>query len=205
MQHVKIPQDRIGVLIGEGGETMREIEAEAEVRLDIDSENGSVAVETVGDPVLGLKGPEIVPAPSGADSHPRTPLRLLEDDMMLFDVVDIDAASRNKTDMKRKKGRLIGESGRTRELMEELTGADVVIYGSTLGIIGGPQEVEVVRSAAEMLSMGHPTARFTPFLEEKHNEMKHKGMEYHRFPGAKSELPALLGLDGLAEDGASCF
>jgi len=106
--------------------------------------------------------------------------------MMLFDVVDIDAASRNKTDMKRKKGRLIGESGRTRELMEELTGADVVIYGSTLGIIGGPQEVEVVRSAAEMLLDGAPTARFTPSSRRSTNEMKHKGMEYHRFPGGQS-------------------
>jgi len=72
MQHVKIPQDRIGVLIGEGGETMREIEAEAEVRLDIDSENGSVAVETVGDPYSASKAPRSF-APSGADSHPRTP------------------------------------------------------------------------------------------------------------------------------------
>jgi len=50
MQHVKVPQDRIGVLIGEGGETMREIESRAEVRLDIDSESGSVAIESVGDP-----------------------------------------------------------------------------------------------------------------------------------------------------------
>jgi len=54
------------------GETMREIEAEAEVRLDIDSENGSVAVETVGDPVLGLKGPEIVRA-IGRGFAPGTP------------------------------------------------------------------------------------------------------------------------------------
>jgi len=70
--------------------------------------------------------------------------------------------------------------------MEELTGADVVIYGSTLRIIGGPQEVEVVRSAAEMLLDGAPHGAVYSFLEEKHNEMKHKGMEYHRFPGGQS-------------------
>ncbi|MDQ2050383.1 KH domain-containing protein [Natronolimnohabitans sp. A-GB9] len=185
MQHVKIPQDRIGVLIGEGGETMREIEAEAEVRLDIDSENGSVAVETVGDPVRGLKAPDIVRA-IGRGFAPEAALRLLEDEMMMFDVVDIDAAARNKNDMKRKKGRLIGEGGRTRELMEELTGAEVVIYGSTLGVIGAPQEVDAVRSAAEMLLDGAPHGAVYSFLEEKHNEMKHQGMEYHRFPGGQS-------------------
>ncbi|ELY64752.1 MULTISPECIES: KH domain-containing protein [Natronococcus] len=185
MKHVKIPQDRIGVLIGEGGETMREIEAAAEVRLDIDSENGSVAVETVGDPVRGLKGPEIVRA-IGRGFPPEEALQLLEDDMMQFDVVDIDAAARNKNDMKRKKGRLIGEDGRTRELMEELSGADVVIYGSTLGAIGTPQQVDAVRTAAEMLLEGAPHGSVYSFLEERHNEMKHQGMQYHRYPGGES-------------------
>lgn len=185
MQHVKIPQDRIGVLIGEGGETMREIEAAAEVRLDIDSENGSVAIDTVGDPVKGLKGPEIVRA-IGRGFPPEDALRLLDDEMMLFDVVDIDAASRNKNDLKRKKGRLIGENGRTRELMEELSGASVVIYGSTLGVIGSPPEVDAVRTAAEMLLDGAPHGAVYSFLEERHNEMKHQGMQYHEYPGGKS-------------------
>ncbi|OVE83368.1 KH domain-containing protein [Natronolimnobius baerhuensis] len=186
MQHVKIPQDRIGVLIGQGGETMREIEAEAEVRLDIDSENGSVAVETVGDPVLGLKGPEIVQA-IGRGFAPDAALRLLEDEMMMFDVVDIDAASRNKNDLQRQKGRLIGEDGRTRELMEELAGADIVIYGTTLGMIGTPEQVDAARTAAEMLLDGAPHGTVYSFLEDRHNEMKHQGLQYHRFPGSDSE------------------
>ena len=182
MQHVKIPQDRIGVLIGEGGETMREIEAQAEVRLDIDSENGSVAIETVGDPVRGLKGPEIVQA-IGRGFAPEDALTLLEDEMMMFDLIDIDAAARNKNDMKRKKGRLIGEGGRTRELIEELTGASVAIYGSTLATIGGPKEVATVREAAEMLLEGAPHGTVYSFLEDRRTELKHKGMEYHPYQG----------------------
>lgn len=102
---------------------------------------------------------------------------------MLFDLVDIDAAARNKNDLQRQKGRLIGENGRTRQLMEELTGADVVIYGTTLGIIGQPQQVEAVRSAAEMLLDGAPHGAVYSFLERKRNEMKQQGMEYHQFTG----------------------
>jgi ribosomal RNA assembly protein len=182
MQHVKIPQDRVGVLIGEGGETMRRIEDEAEVRLDIDSENGSVGIETVGDPVRALKGPDIVRA-IGRGFSPDEALGLLEDEMAMLDLIDIKAAARNESDLRRKKGRLIGEGGRTRELMEELTGASVVIYGSTLGAIGGPQQVKVVREAAEMLLDGAPHGSAYAFLERKHNELKHQGMEYHQFPG----------------------
>jgi len=182
MQHVKIPQDRIGVLIGEGGETMREIENRAEVRLDIDSENGSVSIDKTGDPLLGLKGPDIVRA-IGRGFKPAVAMTLLDDEMMMFDLIDIDAAARNKNDLKRKKGRLIGENGRTRELMEELTGASVVIYGTTLGVIGNPQQVEIVREAAEMLLEGAPHGSVYSFLERKHNELKRQGMEYHQFPG----------------------
>jgi len=180
MQHVKIPQDRVGVLVGVGGETMREIEDRADVRLDIDSENGSVRIEQVGDPVRGLKGPDIVKA-IGRGFAPEEALRLLESDVMMFDVIDIDAATRNDSELRRQKGRLIGEDGRTRELMEELTGASVVIYGSTLGMIGRPEEVDAVRRAAEMLLDGAPHGRVYSFLEDKRQELKQRGMEYHQF------------------------
>jgi ribosomal RNA assembly protein len=171
MQHVTIPQDRIGVLIGEGGSTLRDIEDRAEVRLDVDSESGAVRVESVGDPVLGLKGPEVVKA-IGRGFPPEDALALVEEDRAQFDLIDVDAAARNENDLRRKKGRLIGEDGRTRELMEELTGARVVVYGTTLGVIGGPDQVAAVRSAAEMLLDGAPHGTVYAFLERKHNEMK---------------------------------
>ena len=183
MQHVKIPQDRIGVLIGEGGETLRRIEREAEVDLDVDSENGSVAVEKTGDPIRGLKGPDVVRA-IGRGFRPDDALTLLEDDMRLFETIDIERAARNDNDLRRKKGRLIGENGKTRELMEELTGASVVIYGSTFGVIGQPREVEIARSAAEMILDGAPHGAVYSFLERKRaEELKHAGMDYHEFSG----------------------
>ena len=186
MQHVTIPQDRIGVLIGEGGETMRRIERAADVRLDIDSENGSVAIEQVGDPMRAMKGPEIVQA-IGRGFRPDAALSLLDDDVRMFDLIDIERAARNDNDLRRKKGRLIGENGRTRELMEELTGADVVIYGSTMGIIGLPEEVDIVRSAAEMLLDGAPHGAVYSFLERKRTEeLKHRGMEYRDARGDSS-------------------
>ena len=170
MQHVKVPRDRIGALIGEGGETMREIERRAEVRLDIDSETGSVAIDTVGDPITGMVAPDIVRA-VGRGFSPEDALSLLDDEMRMFDLIDIADQTRNKNDLQRQKGRLIGENGRTRELMEELSGANVVIYGSTLGIIGDPEEVEVVRRAVGMILDGAPHGAVYSYLERKHNEL----------------------------------
>jgi len=170
MQHVKVPQDRIGVLIGEGGERMREIESRSEVRLDIDSESGSVAIESVGDPVTALVAPDIVRA-IGRGFKPDAALSLLDDEMRMFDLIDISDKTRNDNDLRRQKGRLIGENGRTRELMEELSGADVVIYGSTIGMIGDPEEVEAVRRATGMILDGAPHGAVYSFLERKHREL----------------------------------
>ena len=170
MQHVKVPQDRIGVLIGEGGETMREIESRSEVRLDIDSESGSVAIESVGDPVTALVAPDIVRA-IGRGFKPEAALSLLDDEMRMFDLIDLSDKTRNDNDLRRQKGRLIGENGRTRELMEELSGADVVIYGSTIGMIGDPEEVEAVRRATGMILDGAPHGAVYSYLERKHREL----------------------------------
>ncbi|MFB6091729.1 MAG: pre-rRNA-processing protein PNO1 [Haloquadratum sp.] len=170
MKHVKVPQDRIGVLIGEGGETMREIERRAEVRLDIDSETGAVAIEEVGDPVRGMLAPDVVRA-IGRGFTPEAALSILDDELRTFELVDLDSHTRNKNDLQRQKGRLIGENGRTRELMEELTGAEVVIKGTTLGVIGQPEEVEAVRRAVGMILDGAPHGAVYSFLERKHNEL----------------------------------
>ena len=72
--------------------------------------------------------------------------------------------------------------------MEELSGASVVIYGKTAGIIGDPQEVDVVRSAVEMILDGAPHGAVYSFLERKHNEMQAKEMGYHEFSGGEPDV-----------------
>ncbi|WP_280537768.1 KH domain-containing protein [Halopenitus sp. POP-27] len=170
MRHVTVPQDRIGVLIGEGGETLREVEDRADVRLDVDSETGSVAIDSTGDPVTALVAPDIVKA-IGRGFTPEVALSLFDHDLRRFELIDLADHTRNDNDMQRKKGRIIGENGRTRELMEELTGAEVVVYGSTVGIIGDAEEVSAVRRAVGMLLDGAPHGAVYSFLERKSNEL----------------------------------
>jgi ribosomal RNA assembly protein len=53
-----------------------------------------------------------------------------------------------------------------------------------MGVIGMPKQVDIVRSAAEMLLDGAPHGAVYSFLERKRREeLKHKGMEYHQFTG----------------------
>ena len=43
---LRIPKDRIGVLVGPGGQIKRAIEREAKVRLEIDSKEGEVTISS---------------------------------------------------------------------------------------------------------------------------------------------------------------
>jgi len=182
--HFKIPDDRIGVLIGKDGETKERIESLAEVAIEVDSESGAVSV-TRGedaDPVRSLKGPRIVEA-IARGFPPGSALRLLDDvdgtaEMVIYESINIKKAVGSDGEMRAKKGRLIGRNGRTRELMEELTGADVRIYGKTFGAIGTPEQVEAATTAAEMLLDGAPHGTVYSYMEEKRNEMNSSGIEY---------------------------
>jgi ribosomal RNA assembly protein len=184
--HFKIPDDRIGVLIGTEGETKRRIEDRAEVTIEVDSESGAVSVERAddGDPVRSLKGPRVVKA-IARGFPPESALRLLEDvdgdaEMVVYESINIKKAVGSDGETRAKKGRLIGRNGRTRELMEELTGAEVRIYGKTFGAIGSPEQVEAATTAAEMLLDGAPHGAVYSYMERKRNEMNTAGIEYRR-------------------------
>lgn len=185
-EHLKIPDDRIGVLIGTEGETKRRIEELAEVSIEVDSESGAVSVSRGedADPVRSLKGPRIVKA-IARGFPPESALRLLDDvdgdeEMVIYESINIKKATGSDGETRAKKGRLIGRDGRTRELMEELTGAEVRIYGKTFGAIGTPEQVDVATTAAEMLLDGAPHGTVYSYMEDKRNEMKRSGIEYVR-------------------------
>jgi ribosomal RNA assembly protein len=88
---------------------MREIEQQAEVRLNIDSETGSVAIDDVGDPVRGMLAPDIVRA-IGRGFTPTAALSILDDEMRTFELIDLDAHTRNKNDLQRQNKRIDGRT-----------------------------------------------------------------------------------------------
>ncbi len=188
-EHIQIPDERIGVLIGSDGETKKEIEKTAEVTLEIDSKTGIVRIIGEGDPLKALKAPDVVKA-IARGFPPESALKLLESnsepeakkgmasEMMVYDSLNIKDMTGSDSEMKQKKGRLIGKNGRTRELMEELTGADVRIYGKTIGFIGNPDQVEIAINASEMLIDGAPHGRVYSYMERKRSEMNRRRIEY---------------------------
>jgi len=177
---VKIPQERIGALIGPEGQVKAAIEKKLSVELQVESETGGVTITilpTASDPTVLFRAKEIVNA-VGRGFSPERAFRLLDDDETLLEIMDLrEAVGRSQSDIKRLKGRVIGKNGKTRKLVEELTEASLSVYGHTISIIGTIEQTEVAKEAIRMLLRGSQHSTVYRFLHRKRRELKKKKME----------------------------
>ncbi len=182
---VRIPKERVGVLIGPDGKIKTYIEQKMNVELQIDSEQGDITLllkEKGGDPSLVFRAKDIVTA-IGRGFAPEQAFRLIRDEEAIFDIIDLRAIfGRSESDIKRVKGRIIGMNGKTRQIIEELTNTEVVVYGHTVGIIGTFDQTSVARGAVQMLIEGSQHHTVYRFLANKRRELKKQLLELWRQP-----------------------
>ncbi|MDO8661319.1 MAG: KH domain-containing protein, partial [Candidatus Woesearchaeota archaeon] len=91
-----------------------------------------------------------------------------------FELVMITEFAKNPDDLLRLRGRVIGEGGKSRRLIEELTGCYVCVYGKTVGIIGEFEALTGARRAVESLLAGSPHASVYKWLESRRRELKRR-------------------------------
>jgi ribosomal RNA assembly protein len=174
-QVVKIPNDRIGVIIGKNGKVKTEIQNKCNVTIEIDSENGNAIISSTSRPIVEMepfKAVEIVSAIAKGFS-PERAYRLLEEEEVVLQLVDLrDYAGKSTNSLSRIKGRIIGESGKSRKTMEEISGAFISVYGHTVGLIGTFEETKLATEAVTMLSKGRSHASVYNMLQEAKRKSK---------------------------------
>ena len=171
--NVKIPLDRVGVVIGPKGTVKKQIEKSCEVALTIDGETGIVDISSANpaDPSGVLRAQNVVNA-VGRGFSPEKAYLLFSEDRFL-DVIDLrELLGRSPQNIKRIKGRLIGSRGKTWRLIEELTGVRLSVYGHTVAIIGNLGRMEIAKEAITMLIKGSQHGPVYSFLLAKRREMK---------------------------------
>lgn len=177
---VKVPRERIGALVGPDGRVKASIEKKLSVGLRIDSQTGDIQITlmpTAQDPTVLFRAKEVVTA-IGRGFSPEHAFRLLEDDETMLEVIDLrETVGRSQSDMKRLKGRVIGKAGKTRRIIEELTEANICVYGHTISIVGEIDQVEIAKEAVRMLIKGSLHGTVYRFLHRKRRGLKKKKME----------------------------
>ena len=181
---VRIPKERVGILIGPDGKVKQYIEEKLQVKLDVDTE-GSITItldETSSDPSLLLKAKDVVTA-IGRGFSPEIAFRLVRNEDEIFDMIDLrQIFGRSESDIKRIKGRIIGADGKTRKLIEELTEANMVVYGHTVGFIGSFEQADSARNAVQMIIEGCQHHTVYKYLQRKRSELKKQKLQLWEKP-----------------------
>jgi len=173
MRIVRIPKERVGVLIGKNGETKKSIEDISHVTLEIDSEEGDVVFNEADarDPLWALKVEDVIRA-IGRGFSPENAFRLFgeENELFIFDIYEY--VGKKESHVTRLKSRVIGRDGKTKRVIERLTGATLAIYGHTVAVIADFDSMDVTRKALDMLLSGseHPTVY--RFLEREMKRLR---------------------------------
>ena len=169
--YVKVPMDRLGAVIGPHGDMKRLIEAKSTAVLNIDSESGEIEVQDAKDPIQAMRTKDVLQA-IARGFNPQKAIRIFDDDMLTFDLMDISKEAHSPNAMIRLKGRIIGTDGKTRAVIESLTDTEISVYGKTVGILGHPDKNRTARDAIDMLIGGATHGAVYGFLEKKRRESK---------------------------------
>jgi ribosomal RNA assembly protein len=175
IEHIKVPQDRIGAIIGVEGKMKETLEKKSGATIDVDSESGTVTIEGE-DAVKAMRASEVIKAIARGFS-PEKALKLLDNEDLILDLIDLSKIGDSPSDLTRIKGRIIGKAGKSREIIESMTGAKISVYGKTISIIGDGDQVTSVRTAIDMLIDGAPHGAVYGYLEKRRREIKQSQFE----------------------------
>ncbi len=172
---LRIPKSRIAVLIGPDGAIKRQLEKTANVELTIDSTDGLVIIESTADsedPLAVWKARDIVQA-IGRGFSPQRAFILLDDDIYLR-LINLEEFGSTHNQIRRLKGRVIGQGGKTRRNIEALTDTYVAVMGNTIGVIGEVDNQQIAVTAIIRLLQGAEHSTVNRYLNTQRRAMKRR-------------------------------
>lgn len=166
---LKIPKNRIAVLIGKSGSTKKDIEENTETKININSQEGDILIE--GEDALKLHTCKDMITAIGRGFNPEYAKLLLKQDYAM-ELINLNEYSSNQNSRLRLKGRVIGQEGKTRKYIESLTLTYIVVQGKTICIIGEIQRAVYARRAVEQLLKGSAHKNVYRWLEQMMKQVK---------------------------------
>jgi len=166
---LKVPKARVAIIIGNKGETKREISSLFNVKLAVDSDDGDVFISGK-DSLRVYVASEVIKA-IARGFNPDIAKLLSKSDYIL-DIIRIDDFAKNKNAVQRLKGRIIGLKGKSRSTIEQLSETNISDYGKTVAIIGENENVTMAKRAIESLLEGSMHSSIFKWMEKERRRIQ---------------------------------
>lgn len=170
-ESIRIPKERIAVLIGKKGEVRRMFEKKSGLKLRIDSKEGEVIL--FGDSISVFEFKEVINAIARGFA-PENAFKLFEL-RYSFELVDIKDFGKTKNRVRVLRGRVVGTEGKARRNLECLTNCNIIVFGNTVGIIGREEDVLLAKEAVERILEGALHGRVYGWLEKRRKALREHG------------------------------
>jgi ribosomal RNA assembly protein len=176
---VQLYRDRVGPVIGTNGTTKRNLEESLNVDLTVDSSTGRVLIKNEGNEIDKFIAATDVIKAINLGFSPRRAQRLYQEGQTLH-ILDLRAMGFKDTkSLKRIKGRIIGEDGKTREIIEETAKVYLSVYRHYVAIIGDFEGLLTAKEAVDKLIQGTPHKAVYNFVFEERQRQKFSEMKMY--------------------------
>ncbi len=173
MKYLKIPMDRVAVLIGKKGITKKELEEQTGLKIQVDSKLGEIKIDEheIDNPLILIQIENVINA-IGRGFSPENAWKLFNEnaDFFVFDLYDY--VGKKDSHVKRLKSRVIGREGKTRKILEDLTGAKISVYGHTIAVISDIWRMNILKKSLDMIFTGSKQATVYRFIETQMKELR---------------------------------
>ena len=164
-EEIKIPKERIAILIGEKGIEKRKLQKKTDTTIQISSKEGDVVIS--GKDSLNILIVRDIIKAIGRGFNPKIANNLLNEENM-FDMINIhDYSGNSKKQEARIKSRVIGRDRKARRTIERFTNTNICIYGKTIGIIGHIEDVSLARRSLDKLLKGSPHGKVYGWIKKQ--------------------------------------
>ena len=170
---IRIPHERVHAIRGDADSSLEMLERKLKCEIEVSDEG---EVELNGEPIDEFFGKSVIRA-IGRGFEPHIAIKLLKDDYG-FHLIDLRDYASKPDAMTRIKGRVIGEEGKARKIIEQEGECNLAIWGHTVGIIAPLETLDISTSAVFKLIEGQPHQVVFQYLEKnrRRREQDEKGM-----------------------------
>jgi ribosomal RNA assembly protein len=170
-EELKIPKERIAVLIGEKGQAKRKLQKLTNTKIVVSSKEGEVSIE--GEDNFNIFLTTNIVKAIGRGFNPEIAIKLLKEDYVLEMINIRDFAGKSKKQEERIKSRVIGTKGKARVTLEKMTNTHISVYGKTISIIGNVEDVHLAKRSLDKLLNGTPHGNVYKFIDREKDRQEH--------------------------------
>lgn len=164
--YVTVPDEKINLI----RTLIPKLEEISNTKIIIDEKTKSINVTPAyNNSYDALKVVSVIKA-IGLGFDPEESMKLMKDDYVLEEI-NLKEVANGSDDLKRIKGRIIGEGGKTKKIIQEYTGVKIVITEHMVGIIGNVEQVDIAKRAIQLIIKGKEHSSVYKYLDKAERDL----------------------------------